>query len=131
MNDRSSIKSKDFEKKSWLPIHDRVSQCSLCGIYTFFTKNCPNYFDEIYVPLETNGVHTRSSYQRLNVPHREKDVGQKLLYYVGPSLWNNLKNTLKTSTILDTFKHNIKQNYFDKLKKRVSMAVFCTFDVSK
>ena len=24
----------------------------------FFTKSCPNYFDEIYVPIETNEVHT-------------------------------------------------------------------------
>ena len=87
LNDKSSIKSEDFEKKNWLPIH--VSQCSLRSIYKFFTKNCPKYFDEIYVPLETNGVHTRSSYQRLYVPHRETDIGQKALYYVVPSLWNN------------------------------------------
>ena len=69
LNDRSSIKSKYFEKINWLPIHERVSQCSLYSIYKSFTKNCPNYFDEIYVPLENNGVHTRS-YQKLNVPHR-------------------------------------------------------------
>ena len=60
-----------FSKSNWLPIHQRVSQCSLCNIYTFFTKNCPKYFDEIYVPLQTNEVHTRSSYQKLNVPHRK------------------------------------------------------------
>ena len=86
----------------------------LCSIYTFFTKNCPCYFDEIYVPLETNGVHTRSSYQKLNVPHRKTNVGQS---YVGPSLWNNLNKTLKTSTSLYTFKHNIKK-HFNELKKK-------------
>ena len=69
LNDRSSIKFEDFEKINWLPIHERKSQCSLCSIYKIFAKNCPNYFDGIYVPLETNGVHTRSSYQKLNVPH--------------------------------------------------------------
>ena len=36
LNDRSSIKSKDFEKINWLAIHERVSQCSLCSIYNFF-----------------------------------------------------------------------------------------------
>ena len=61
LNDRSSIKSKDFEKINWLPIHERASQCSLCSIYKIFTKNCPNYFDEIYVPLEINGIHMHSS----------------------------------------------------------------------
>ena len=102
LNDRSSIKSEDFEKINWLPIHERISQCSLCSIYKFFAKNCPNYFDEIYVPLETNGVHTRSSYQKLNVPHGKTNVGQKALFYVGPSLWNNLNKTLKTSISLNT-----------------------------
>ena len=92
----SSITFKDFEKINWLPIHERVSQYSLCSIYKFFTKNCPNYFDEIYVRLETNGVHTCSSYQKLNVPHRKTYVAQKALSYVGPSLWNNLNKMLKT-----------------------------------
>ena len=89
LNDRSSIKCEDFAKINWLPIHERVSQCSLCSIYKFFTKNCPNYFDEIYVPLETNRVRMRSSYQKLNVSHRKTHFGQKALSYVGPSLWNN------------------------------------------
>ena len=54
------------------------------------------YFDEIYVPLEINGVHTGAPYQKLNVPHRKTNVGQKALSYVGPTLWNNLNKTLKT-----------------------------------
>ena len=37
LNDRSSIKFEDFEKINWLPIHERISQCS---IYKFFPKNC-------------------------------------------------------------------------------------------
>ena len=86
LNDRSIIKSEDFEKINWLPIHERVSQCSLCSIYKFFTNNCGNYFDEIYIALEANGVHTRSSYQKLNAPHRKTIIGQKALSYVGPSL---------------------------------------------
>ena len=106
LNDRSSIKSEDFEKINWLSIHERVSQCSLCSIYKFFTKNCPNYFDEIYVPLKTNGVHKHSSYQKLNVPHQKTNVGQKALSYVGPLLWNNLNKTLETSTSLISKKHN-------------------------
>ena len=119
LSDRSSIKSKDFEKINWLLIHERVSQCSL-GRISKFSKNCPNYFDEIYVPLETNGVQTCSSYQKFNVPHRKTNVGQKALSYVGPSLWNNLNKTLKTSTSLNTFKHNIKKHYFNELKKKES-----------
>ena len=36
LSDRSRIKSKDFEKLNWLPIHKRVSQCSLCSVSNFF-----------------------------------------------------------------------------------------------
>ena len=86
LNDRSSIKSEDFEKINWLPIHERISQCSLISIYKFFAKNCPNYFDEIYVPLETNGVDTCSSCQKLLVPHRKTNVGQKAISYIDLSL---------------------------------------------
>ena len=131
-NEISRIKSKDFEKIKWLPIHERASQCSLCNVYKFFTKNCPDYFDEIYVPLEINGIHTRSSYQKLNVPHRKTNVEQKALSYVGPSLWNNLNKTLKTSASLNAFKHNIKQHFFlMNWKKKTLNNSFYNFHVLK
>ena len=65
------------------------------------------YFDKIYVPLEINGVPTRSSYQKLNVTHRKTNVVQKALSYVGPLLWNSLNKMLKTSAGLNSFKHSI------------------------
>ena len=45
LGDRSSLKSKDFEKINWLPIHERVSQYSVCSVYKFVAKSCPDYFD--------------------------------------------------------------------------------------
>ena len=46
----------------------------------FFNKDCPNYFHEINVPTETNGVHLRS------FPLQKTNVGQKALSYAGPTL---------------------------------------------
>ena len=89
------------------------------------------YDNEIYVPLEINGVHTRSSYQKLNIPHRKTNVGQKALSYIGSSLWNNLNKALKISTSLNPFEHNTKQHYFNELKKKNLNNRCCTFDVSK
>ena len=120
LNGRSSIKYEDFEKRNWLLIHERVWKCSVCSINKFFTKNCPNYFEEIYAPFEADGIHTRSSYQELNVPHWKTNVGQKALSYVGLSLRNNLNKTLKTLTSLNSFKHNIKKHFFTELEKRES-----------
>ena len=88
----------------------------------YFYLELSNCFDKIYVPLEINRVHTRSSYQKLNVPDRKLNVGQKgISYVVGPSLWNfhhNLNKTLQTSTSLNAFKYNIKQHYFNDLGKK-------------
>ena len=88
----------------------------LYAVYTSFLRIVLAIL--IYVPLEINGIHTHSSCQKLNVPHRKTNVGQKALSYVGPSLWNNSNKTLKTSTSLNAFKHNIKQHYFNELKKK-------------
>ena len=97
-----------------------VQKLVICKTYTWT-------FDEIYVPLETNGVHTRSSYEKLNIPHRKTNVGQKALSYFGPSLWDNLTKTLKTSTSLNAFKLDVKQHYFNELKKRESSKKFLYF----
>ena len=42
LKDRSSLKSKEFEKINWLPIHGRVSQYSVCYVYKLFAKSCPD-----------------------------------------------------------------------------------------
>ena len=35
LGDRSSLKFKEFEKIIWLPIHERVSQYSVCSVCKF------------------------------------------------------------------------------------------------
>ena len=72
-------------------------QSSLCSVYKFFTKNCPDYFNDIYVPFGISGIHYRFSYQKLNVPPRKTNSGQKALPYVA----------LK-STSVNAFEHSIK-----------------------
>ena len=65
-----------------------------------------------------------------NIARQNTNVGQEALSYVGLSLWNNLNETIKPSTSLNAFKHNIKQHYFNELKKRLSNSLHL-FDVSK
>ena len=80
-------------------------------------KTC---FDFTIFTTQHNSKHYVPSYQKLNVPHRKTNVGQEALSYVGHSLWNNLNKTLKSSTSLNTSKHNIKKHYFNKYKKKES-----------
>ena len=111
---RTSIKVKEFEKINWLPIQDRVNQCTLSWICRFHTKKAPEYLDEIFSYAECNGISTRYSSQKLKIPRRKTNQGFRALSYIGTSLWNNLDKSLKTSVSLNAFKHNIKDHYFRK-----------------
>ena len=102
LNDKSSIKSKDFEKINWLLIHERISQCSLCSVNKLVIKNCPILI-RYSVPIETHGVHTRSSYQKLNIPPRKTNVERKALSYVGPSLCSNFNEDIKNFNYFKCF----------------------------
>ena len=115
LGDRTSIKVKEFEKINWLAIQDRVNQCTLSWIYRFHTKKAPEYLDEIFSYAECNGISTRYSYRKLKIPRRKTNQGLRALSYIGPSLWNNLGKSLKTSVSLNAFKHNVKDHYFRKL----------------
>ena len=102
---------------SWLPVQERISQCAVCNVYKFFSKHSPDYFEELFFPTEEN-VRTRSSFQKLKIPRRKTNIGQKSLSYTGPSLWNNLNENLKRSSSINDFKHKIKEFCFEELKDR-------------
>ena len=118
IGDRTSIKLKEFEKINWLPIHERVNQCILSSIYKFHAKDAPDYMEEIFSHAECNGIPTRHSYQKLKLPFRKTNQGLRALSFIGPSLWNNLEKSLKTSVSLNTFKHNVKEYYFQNGNKK-------------
>ena len=108
----------EFEKINWLPIHDRVNQCTLSSIYKFHVNNAPGYTNEVFSHAEYNGIPTRCSYQKLKVPHRKINQGLRALSYIGPSLWNKVDKSLKTSVSLIAFKHNLRDYYFRKGNKK-------------
>jgi len=70
--------------------------------------------DEIFSIADYSGIPTRYSYQKLKLPKRKTTQGLRALSYLGPSLWNNLDNSLKKSVSLNAFKHNLKDHYFRK-----------------
>lgn len=117
LGDRTSVTVKEFEKINWLPIQERVNQCTLSFVYKFQSNTGPDYLEEIFSHANCNGIPTRYSHQKLNLPHRKTNQGLRALSYIGPSLWNNLNNFLKTSVSLNTFKHNYKEHFFQKASK--------------
>ena len=58
LDDRFRLKSKEFERKNWLPVQERISQCAVCNIYKFFSKHSPDYFEELFFPTEETAIRT-------------------------------------------------------------------------
>ena len=76
LNTRSSIKNKSVGFRFMKEYHD-----VLYAIYTNYLLRIVLTILMRYVPLEINGVHTRSSNQKLSVPHRKTNVGQNSLEF--------------------------------------------------
>ena len=55
---------------------------------------------------------------KLDLPLRQSCLGQKNISYLGPKTWNNLAAEIKLQRSVNTFKHDIKKLFFDKLKKQ-------------
>ena len=62
LGDRISVTVKEFEK-----IQERVNQCTLSFIYKFQSNTGPDYL-EIFSHANCNGIPTRYSHQKLNLP---------------------------------------------------------------
>ena len=60
---------------------------------------------------------TRRSKNKLNQPFRKTNIGQNCLSYLGPKIWNNLPSNLKSATNINSFKHKIKDKFFNDLQR--------------
>ena len=74
--------------------------------------------NEVFSHAESNGIPTCYFYQKLKLPHCKTNQGLRALSYIGPSLWNKLDKSLKTSVSLKAFKHNFKDYYSRKVIKK-------------
>ena len=87
-------------------------------LYKFHANNAPNYMNEVFIHAESNGIPTRCSHQKLKLPRRKANKALRALSYVGPSWWNKLDKSSKTSVSLNAFKNNLKDYYFKKFNKK-------------
>ena len=62
--------------------------------------------------------NTRSSKDRLNLPFRNCNQGQRGLSFMGSKIWNKLPSEIKTAATNNTFKHDIKKTFFTDLKRQ-------------
>ena len=117
LDNRAHVGIDEFIKINWLPTKERVAQCICVNIFKFFNKMSPQYMSEIFHPSHSR-YNTRMATLKLNLPFRQSCLGQKTISYLGPNTWNNLAAETKLGRSVNTFKHDIKKLFFDKLKKQ-------------
>ena len=61
--------------------------------------------------------NTRKATLKLCKPHKKTNKGQKGLSFLGPSLWNKMDSECKLITNINTFKHSLKNKFFNQLVK--------------
>ena len=113
----SRICVNEFVELNWLSVHDRYLQFIVSDIFKFYNNQCPDYFNEVFCPVDDNGVATRCCNKKLKLPFCKSKLGMQSLSYVGPSTWNKLPNNLKTATSVNYFKHDIKKYLLQKLSE--------------
>ena len=107
----------EFIKINWLPTKERVEQCICVNIFKFFNKMSPQYMSEIFHPSHSR-YNTRMATLKLDLPFRQSCPGQKTISYLGPNTRNNLAAETELRRSVNTFKHDIKKLFFDKLEKQ-------------
>ena len=73
------------------------------------------YLNEGFEFAPEGNISLRNNFLKLKRPFRNTNTGQKALSFIGPSFWNQIPETLKKTNNLNTFMHNLKKHFFNKM----------------
>ena len=107
----------------WLPIDKRIKFKILLHIYKALNDLSPVYLTEciaIHLPsreglrsgLRSSVDTTRVDTTCLVVPRSTRRIGDRSFSVYGPSLWNQLPISIRSSSTVCTFKHGLKTHMF-------------------
>ena len=109
------ISHKEFKILNWLRVTERFNQCINSIVFKYVNNQCPNYLHEIFQTAPENNIQTSGSFLKLKCPFHKTNAGQIVLSYIGPTIWNKTPDLLKRTNNLNTFKHNLKEQYLKEL----------------
>ena len=115
----SRICAKEFLELNWLNVHDKYQQFIVSDIFKSCNNQCPDYFNEIFCPIDDNGVPTRK------LPFRKSKLEMQSLSYIGPSTWNKLPNNLNIVISVNFFNYTHRETQcFTKFSTRMAASSF-------
>ena len=117
LGNRTHLNYSDCKKINWLPVEERVFQCISAHVFNFFNKWCPAYVNDLFLTIN-NSIITRQNSMGLYQPYRRTDTGKNTLSFMGPKIWNKLPMQIRQCKVLNTFKHKVKDYFFDLLHQK-------------
>ena len=57
----------EFLELNWLNVHDRYLQFTVSDIFKFYNNQCADYFNEVFCPVDDNGVATHSCNKKIKI----------------------------------------------------------------
>ena len=106
----SRIGVNEFLELNWVNVHDKYLQFIVSDIFKFYNNQYPDYFTEVFCPVDNNGAATRCCNKKLKLPFRKSKLGMQSLYYVGLSSWTKLPSNLKTVNSVNCLSTTLRTN---------------------
>ena len=120
LGNRESIRYNHFREINWLPVAERVNQFIAASVFKFFNNLAPLYMKDIFIKAERVRITRSSNDSNLYIPRRKNDYGKNCLSYMGATVWNSIHGAIRDVKTCNTFKHKIKEKYFEDIKEQES-----------
>ena len=110
LNNRVHIGRNEFEQINWLSVNNCFKQIISS---MSFNHTSPPYMNDVFKQAGQPNTTIKASLMKLNQPLWRTNHGQNNLSYIVLFIWNNLPNSLKRTDNLNTYKHRVKEHFFD------------------
>ena len=102
----------------WLKIDERIEYKIALQMYKGLSNEGPAYLTRDLVPVanlpEKQRLRSAKSKDVVTNKHKLKSLGLRRFSVSGPKLWNNLPNSLKSSSSTNSFCRSLKTYLFNK-----------------
>ena len=95
----SRICVKEFLELNWLNVHGRYLQFTVSEIFKFYNDQCPDYFIDVFCPVDNNGVAMRSCNKKLKLSFCKLKLGMQSLSYVVVGLVYGMNSPITLSLL--------------------------------
>ena len=108
-----------LETLHWLPVTYRIQYKISTICFNSISRTAPQYLSDLFQPCTPARQLRSASDTRTFVPpppplpYKQKKIGERSFSYAGPSVWNNLPQTLRHSDSTSSFKAALKTHLFN------------------